>query len=524
MIADLVSTKKYGKKKDCSKRVLAYEAAWARLQSETPGWATDPVDQDFQKDLLNWLRFHRGMLIGELVPEALRFLRNNPESPDLSAFDHVIIDEYQDLNRAEQSLIDLLAQTGNLAIVGDVDQSIYSFRHANPEGIESFDEQHPETYDQTLDICRRCPIQVVEMANDLIKNNYDGDFVPRLKPNPENGEGEVKILQWQNVDQEVKGIGEYVSFLIKDKGFNAGDIMILTPRRLLAYRLRDQIKLNKIPIHSFYNEEALDSESAQRCLTILTLLANPNDRVALRWWLGNGSTNFLSGQYVKLRKYCEETGKEPRAVLEEVIEKKCSLSGISHLIERYKELRTFLNLYSDKPVEELVDSLMPEENDELAILREVAIHAMLDNAETFSDLLESIRKFVTQPELPREGDFVRVMSLHKSKGLTCKVAIVVGCIQGLIPYLDESGTPEEAELDLKEQRRLFYVAITRGTDILVLSSVTHMERNFALQIGVPLPPGKGALGQTITSQFVDELGPTRPLPQSGIVWLKSGFK
>ena len=79
------------------------------------------------------------------MPEALRFLRSNPLAEDLSAFDHVLVDEYQDLNKAEQALVDLISKKGNLAVVGDVDQSIYSFRHANPEGIATFDEYHPST-------------------------------------------------------------------------------------------------------------------------------------------------------------------------------------------------------------------------------------------------------------------------------------------------------------------------------------------------------------------------------------------
>jgi superfamily I DNA/RNA helicase len=100
------------------------------LQSDAPGWPQNPKDREFHTALINWLRFHRALLIGELVPEALRYLRNNPGCDARSAFDHVIVDEYQDLNRAEQDLIQLLSGNRAIAIVGDVDQSIYRFRHA----------------------------------------------------------------------------------------------------------------------------------------------------------------------------------------------------------------------------------------------------------------------------------------------------------------------------------------------------------------------------------------------------------
>ena len=116
MLDDLIAAGAFGPKRDCTRRIRAFEAAWARLQSEEPGWPQDPVDRQFQAALISWLRFHHAILIGELVPEALRFLRNNPMAAVLSAFDHVIVDEYQDLNRAEQDLIDLLAGQGSTAI------------------------------------------------------------------------------------------------------------------------------------------------------------------------------------------------------------------------------------------------------------------------------------------------------------------------------------------------------------------------------------------------------------------------
>jgi len=77
---------------------------------------------------------------------------------------------------------------------------------------------------------------------------------------------------------------------------------------------------------------------------------------------------------------------------------------------------------------------------------------------------------VTQPEIPEDADFVRIMSLQKSKGLTSKVAIVAGCIQGVIPFQNFKLPQTEQQAILAEQRRLFYVAITRCTEILVLSS------------------------------------------------------
>jgi superfamily I DNA/RNA helicase len=134
------------------------------------------------------------------------------------------------------------------------------------------------------------------------------------------------------------------------------------------------------------------------------------------------------------------------------------------------------------------------------------------------DLFDRIKTHVTQPEMPEEGEFVRVMSLHKSKGLTSKIAIVAGCTQGLIPFQDKEQSPIEQDAILQEQRRLFYVAITRCTEVLVLSSAARMERQLAWKIGAQLQPGRSNVGSTIASQFIDELGPTAPAPRRGTDW------
>lgn len=129
----------------CEKNLKAFAAAWARLQSEVPGWPSLPEDQRFYDSLMRWLRFYCAMLLGEFVTEAFRYLRNNQMSDAMLDFDHILVDEYQDLNRAEQCLIDILASQGSLCVVGDEDQSIYSFRCAHPEGISEFSETHKNT-------------------------------------------------------------------------------------------------------------------------------------------------------------------------------------------------------------------------------------------------------------------------------------------------------------------------------------------------------------------------------------------
>jgi superfamily I DNA/RNA helicase len=138
LLYDLPNT--FGDKRARNKRIRAYEAAWARLQHEEPGHARD--DQAFENALVGWLGFHKGMLIGEIIPYAYRYLRDNPAAPEREMFDYILVDEYQDLNKAEQAVIDLLTGAGHVCIVGDDDQSLYSFKHAHPAGIREFHLTH----------------------------------------------------------------------------------------------------------------------------------------------------------------------------------------------------------------------------------------------------------------------------------------------------------------------------------------------------------------------------------------------
>ena len=208
LLEDLKDSR-FGGIRGCSRRLEAFNSAWARLQSDEPGWPSDPVDRRFQAELKSWLLFHQAILVGEVVPETLRYLRENPSSEDRSAFEHVLVDEYQDLNRAEQVLLDLLAEDGTLTVIGDENQSIYSFKFAHPEGISRFHENHPGTHDETLDECRRCPALVIELANHLISRNDTS--VPRpLQPTSTTPPGEVFVVQWPSMRDEARGLARFI--------------------------------------------------------------------------------------------------------------------------------------------------------------------------------------------------------------------------------------------------------------------------------------------------------------------------
>jgi DNA helicase II / ATP-dependent DNA helicase PcrA len=511
-----------GGKREDTKCIRAFEAAWARLQSDEPGWPLAAADRVFHNQLLQWLTFHRAMLIGELVPEVLRYLRNNPTSPERSQFDHVIADEYQDLNRSDQALLDLLT-ADRCVIIGDENQSIYRFRYAHPEGISEFGVSHDPTHDEDLDECRRCPKRVVAIANSLIMNNHPSATTPRLRPRSENLEGEVHIIQWRSMDQEATGVANFVKWLLNNRPYVPGDILVLSPRRQLAYRLRDALRDSYVTAHSFYHEEALEDEAAQEAYAYLTLVADPEDRVSLRFLLGLGSNTWLAGQYAKLRSYCHRTGFSPKDSLDQLLSDRSLVPGTNRLVAQYQQIVSRLQQMAGLDGEKLINSLFPEGLETTKLLRDACLPSA-DEEMKPSDVLDRLRNVITQPEIPEDENIVRIMSLQKSKGLTSKVVLVLGCIEGLVPFEDRDETPEEQEALLREQRRLFYVAMTRPTDILVLSSFANIETHLAFKIGAKTRSVRRQQASTVASRFLSELGPTAPAPRSGSAWERGEYQ
>ena len=505
---------------DCvENRLLAFAAAWAKDQQDEPGWTNDPKEKEFEEILLQWLVFHKAMLIDELVPETLRFLRNNPASYDRNEFSNVLVDEYQDLNKAEQRLIELLADNAHLTVIGDEDQSIYSFKHAHPDGIAEYKERNADAAQETLFLCRRCPSNIVELANQLISEN--SSRTPRqLKAERNNKEAFIRVVQWQGMKQEGKGIAEFVKGLIDNGQVDAGRILILSPRRQFGYKVRDELESMNVQTLCLFSEKELEGNPknlpksrAQQAFTLLTLLADPEDHVALRCWCGFGSDDLRSGAWSRIREYCKENELSLFEAAEKVLRKDMGSSHDRWIRDRLRKLKEKLELLAPSNGIELVDTLFPKNDEDFTQIRN-ALPEDLDCDADAKEILKVLGTNIVQPELSSDVDRVRIMSLYKSKGLTADLVIVLGCIEGLSPDLSDAATSEERNRALEEERRLFYVAITRARKFLVLSSVTWLRTRLAQNMRIDAPDDSPVY-RTITSSFIHELGPTCPDPIHG---------
>jgi DNA helicase II / ATP-dependent DNA helicase PcrA len=517
-----VSEERFGNLRERTARVRAFEAAWARLQSEEPGWPQDPIDQAFHRGLEAWLLFHKAILVGELIPLAYRYLRDNPASAARNQWEHVVVDEYQDLNRAEQALVDLLASNGSLALVGDEDQSIYvGLRHAHPEGIRLFDQEHPGTHDERLIECRRCPDLVVTMANHFIAQNHAPGTPPRLALHPGNPTGEMHVVQWRTSEDEAQGIAAFVAHLIRKRKLAASDIMILCPLRQLGYRIREVLQEGTINAHSFYSEEPLKEQEAQEAFAYLRLLADPEDRVALRFLLGFGHQQWRAPQYALLRQLCDETGHSPHQALTLINDEELELPRARQLLARFEEIRLRLGELARHNGQGLIDELFPEARKWSEACREAAELILEENpGADHEELTRELVERVTHNDMPDEGQFVRIMSLQKSKGLTSRVVILAGLVQNLVPWMNlrvlQKFTEAQRDAHIQEQRRLFYVGLTRTREILVLSNFDRVSQTMALSAGLPIAGG--------ASEFLNALGPARGPAVAGAQWVARGFR
>lgn len=281
-------------------------------------------------------------------------------------------------------------------------------------------------------------MRVIDMANALIGNNSDR-AKRQIHAAEGQPEGEVQIVQWPSLDEEAAGLAKFIHARIESGHVEAGKVLVLCPVHLIGYAIRDALNATGVAAHSFFQEGMLEGNSARpnECLartayTLLNLLADRHDRVALRCWCGFGATTLRSGPWAHLQSHCDKTGEEPWDVLEKAVDGVSVIPHVQNLAPAFQEARRLLDELSGLAGQELVDRVFPEDEAWSPRIREL-IASFGKDWTSARELRDQLRVVITQPELPTDVEYVRVMSLHKSKGLTADFVVVADCIEGLIP-------------------------------------------------------------------------------------------
>jgi DNA helicase-2/ATP-dependent DNA helicase PcrA len=204
--------------------------------------------------------------------------------------------------------------------------------------------------------------------------------------------------------------------------------------------------------------------------------------------------------------------------MQDIADGTLQIAHTGSLVARFNELNQRLSALTTLDIPTLINTLFPDGNLETASIRQIAL-LVEPTVTTTKEFLDELRSVITQPELPgSQGNSVRIMSLYKSKGLTARLVVIAGCVAGILPTVDTDEPLLEQERQRQEQRRLFYVGITRSTETLVLSSSIRMPLAMAYTMRMPLLARQGADAILQASPLLSELGPSAPAVVRGTAW------
>ena len=432
-----------------------YDAAW-RTVGNPPSFPQRHAFETALEALRGVLHF---ALLGELVFKFLRYLDADPEfDPGL---DYLIVDEYQDLNRCDQEVIARLAARGAaLLIAGDDDQSLYGFRHANPQGIIDFAGQFEDCSDFSLEECRRCSSEILTAARRVIA--YNPNRVDKQLRALREG-GEVRAFAFQGPRRQAVGVAEMVAAELA-RGTDPSQIFVLLPRKAHAAPILEELQKRELAAIDLANGVALLDDAEVRRLTyLLRFVADSADAMAVR---------------VGLPRRWNRAGRVGR-VLDLAIARRLDFvsaieqSGVIPVQNALEELRcAALNIDADAVPLETLDiaaQVLELTDEKRSALRDIVFSVIGEQEMSLGEVLAVLHEYRDRPQVAGEAPEapVRLMTLHGAKGLSADAVIVVDLNDEIIP----------GDAEVEEQRRLFYVSMTRARHRLSLCHVKwRMDR------------------------------------------------
>ena len=419
----------------------------------------------------------------DIINHTIKILSENPDVLEYytEKFKYILVDEYQDTNKAQFTLVTILASKyGNITVVGDNDQGIYSFRGADISNILNFEKDFPGTKIVKLEQNYRCTGNILKAANSVIKHNetkYD------KKLWTENGEGTLpQIYQGEDEYDEARFVVEEIRHLKREELDHYSDFAILYRMNSQSRALEDILRREDIPYKIVGGLKFYERKEIKDAISYLRLIANPSDNISLKRIInepkrGIGKTSLDHIQEIaenqgismyEVIKHADDFG-QPRvyANAKEFIDTIETLRSQKEEIKISDLLKETLNKTGYTRALEQESTIEAESRiQNLEELVTVAVEFEEEFAENgLSDFLESISLSSDIDNLEDQEDSVTLMTLHSAKGLEFPVVFLVGMEEGIFPGYQSVGEPKE----LEEERRLFYVGITRAKQHLYLT-------------------------------------------------------
>jgi DNA helicase-2/ATP-dependent DNA helicase PcrA len=421
----------------------------------------------------------------DLIAETVRLFREHPEvlAHYQERFPFILIDEYQDTNRAQYQLVNLLAaKYRNVCVVGDADQGVYSWRGATIQNLLDFERDYPDAAVFLMEQNYRSTSNILAVANALIQHNVQRK--PKsLWTETEGGELAVRF-RGDNEHEEALFVAEEVHRLVEEEGYRFSDVAVFYRTNAQSRVLEDVLVRAGTPYRVVGGVRFYQRKEVKDVLAYLRLLVNPQDVISARRvvntpkrGIGDQTVAALEGfavvEGVPFLEACRRADEIPTLAARA----KGAVAGFVDVMDRLREAleggagpqrMVELAATGSGYLLELETERTVEAEGRIENIRElggvaVEFQTRLPDGE-LTDFLESVSLVSEQDEYEEESGSVTLMTLHVAKGLEFPVVFVIGMEDGVFPHYRSMG--DQAELE--EERRLAYVGITRAQERLYL--------------------------------------------------------
>ena len=478
-----------------SDRSVLSEISNAKNEMLTPKAYQAKYSGEFRKEKIGQvyelyqkrLRENNAIDFDDIINYTIDILSENPDVLQYytEKFKYVLVDEYQDTNKAQFTLVTILASRyGNITVVGDNDQGIYSFRGADISNILNFEKDFPGTKIIKLEQNYRCTGNILKAANAVIKHN-ENKYEKKLWT--ENEEGSLPCLyQAEDEYDEANYVVKQIEHLKTEEYLKPKDFVILYRMNAQSRAIEDILRRENIPYKIVGGLKFYERKEIKDTIAYLRLIHNTSDNLSLKRIINEPKRGIGKTSLDKIQEISDRTGTSMYEIIKhaeefELNRVKANAEEFINLIEelRLKKqelsiselLKEVLNKSGYTRALELENTVEAETRmQNLEEFLTVAIEFEEESADnTLPEFLESITLSSDVDEMQDEDNTVTLMTLHSAKGLEFPVVFLVGMEEGIFPGYKSIGEPKE----LEEERRLFYVGITRAKQFLHLTCAKH---------------------------------------------------
>lgn len=462
------------------KSILA-EISNAKNDMLTPEKYEEIANGDYRREITSKvyylyqkkLRENNAIDFDDIINFTINILTENPDILEYytEKFKYVLVDEYQDTNKSQFMLVSLLASRyGNITVVGDNDQSIYRFRGADITNILNFEKDFPGSKIVKLEQNYRCTGNILKAANEVIKHN-ENKYDKKLWT--ENEEGALPfVFCGEDEYEEASFIVQEINKLKREEYYKYSDFVVLYRMNSQSRAIEDVLRREDIPYKIVGGLKFYERKEIKDIIAYLRLIANPSDNLSLERIINEPKRGVGKTSIENIEKMAAENGISMYQIIKEADKYIPRIyNNTREFITVIEELRTL-----DVPISELIKQTLNKTGYTKALKDENTVEAesRIENLEEFltvamefekeaaenslTEFLESISLSSDTDNIEDTNNMVTLMTLHSAKGLEYPVVFLVGMEDGIFPGHKSMDNPE----DIEEERRLFYVGITRA--------------------------------------------------------------